>query len=125
MLLADVTFRNPMTKSAISKAAKWSGAAAKIGEQEKEKKLREILEESNYELMPIAVETLGGIGNECAPLMYYIITQLHYSVRKPFHEVAAQFWQTLSVLVQKMKMNRILRCHQLTNKKEREAEESR
>ena len=45
--------------------------------------------------------------------MYYILTQLTYRLRQPFHEVAASFWRTLSVLVQRMKMNRILRCQQL------------
>ena len=97
----------------IKKAAKWSGAAAAMGEDNKEKLLRSSLDESNYELVAVGVETLGGIGNECTPLVNYILTQLTYRLRQPFHEVASCFWRTLSVLVQRMKMNRILHCKQL------------
>ena len=66
-------------------------------------------------LIPIGVETLlvGGIGSECTVLIDYILTQLTYRLRKPFHEIAANFWQTLSVLVQRIKSNRILRGQQL------------
>ena len=63
--------------------------------------------------LPIAVETLGSIGTECSPFMNYLLTQLHYSIRKPFPEVAMHFWQSLSVLVQRMKSSRILRCRQI------------
>ena len=113
IVLADVTFRNPMTDSAIKKSSKWSGAAAELGEETKEKLLSEILEKSNYVLIPIGVETLGGIGSECTVLIDYILTQLTYRLRKPFYEIAANFWQTLSVLVQRLKSNRILRGQQL------------
>ena len=85
IVLADVTFRNPMTDSAIKKSSKWSGAAAEMGEETKEKLLSEILEKSNYVLIPIGVETLGGIGSECTVLIDYILTQLTYRLRKPFH----------------------------------------
>ena len=112
-VLADVTFYNPFTKTAINKSSKWSGAAAQMGEQDKERLLHDRLSESNYELIPIAVETLSGIGTECEPLINYILTQLSYRLRKTFYEVAAFFWQSLSVLVQRLKMNRILYCLQL------------
>jgi hypothetical protein len=112
-VLCDVTFRSPFTKTAIKKASKWSGAAAEMGEDDKDKLLNQSLSDSHYALIPIGVETLGGIGFECFPLTAFILTQLHYRLRLPFHEVAAHFWQSLSVLVQRMKSNRILRCQQL------------
>ena len=112
-LLLDVTFRSPFTKSAIKKACKWSGAAAGMGEDDKDKLLSKSLADSKYAFMPIGVETLGGIGSECTPFTSFILTQLHYRLRKPYHEVASLFWQSLSVLVQRMKSNRILRCQQL------------
>jgi hypothetical protein len=112
-VLLDVTFRSPFTKTAIKKASKWSGAAAVMGEEDKERLLNKALADSKYALIPIGVETLGGIGSECAPFTNFLLTQLTYKLRKPFHEVAASFWQTLSVLVQRIKSNRILRCQQL------------
>jgi len=112
-VLLDVTFRSPFTKTAIKKACKWSGAAAGMGEDDKDKLLSKSLADSKYTFIPIGVETLGGIGSECVPFTSFILTQLHYRLRKPFHEVAALFWQSLSVLVQRMKSNRILRCQQL------------
>jgi hypothetical protein len=119
-VLCDVTFRSPFTKTAIKKACKWSGAAAEMGEETKDKLLSKSLTESNYVLIPIGVETLGGIGFECFPLTAFILTQLHYRIRQPFHEVAAHFWQSLSVLVQRIKSNRILRCQQLLLAKEKQ-----
>lgn len=112
-VLLDVTFRSPFTKTAIKKASKWSGAAAGMGEEDKERLLNKALADSKYTLIPIGVETLGGIGSECAPFTNFLLTQLTYKLRKPFHEVAASFWQSLSVLVQRIKSNRILRCKQL------------
>jgi hypothetical protein len=112
-VLLDVTFRSPFTKTAIKKACKWSGAAAGMGEEDKERLLNKALTDSKYALVPIGVETLGGIGSECAPFMNFLLTQLSYKLRQPFHEVASSFWQTLSVLVQRIKSNRILRCQQL------------
>ena len=91
-----------------------------MGEDSKNNRLMAALKESDYAFYPIAVETLGGIGPECAPVMNYLLTQLHYRLRKPFHEVASVFWQSLSVLVQRMKSNRILRCLQLLHSKEKQ-----
>ena len=112
-LLLDITFRSPFTKSAIKKASKWSGAAAEMGEEDKDKLLKNALKDSKYAFLPIGVETLGGIGYECEPFTSYLINQLYYHLRKPYQEVAAIFWQSLSTLVQRMKSNRILRCLQL------------
>src|SRR3954464_2211794 len=75
---------------------------------------------AGYAFIPIGVKTLGGIGDECAPFLNYVLTQLNYTLRKPFHEVAAHFWQSLSVLVQRMKSNRILRCLQLLQAQEKQ-----
>ena len=119
-VLLDVTFRSPFTKTAIKKACKWSGAAAGMGEEDKERLLNKALTDSKYALIPIGVETLGGIGSECAPFMNFLLTQLSYKLRQPFHEVASSFWQTLSVLVQRIKSNRILRCQQLLTPKQRQ-----
>jgi hypothetical protein len=119
-VMLDVTFRSPFTKTGLKKASRWSGAAAEMGEDSKNNRLMAALKESDYAFYPIAVETLGGIGPECAPVMNYLLTQLHYRLRKPFHEVASVFWQSLSVLVQRMKSNRILRCLQLLHSKEKQ-----
>jgi hypothetical protein len=112
-LLLDVTFRSPFTKTGTKKASKAPGLLAENGEDAKVARLREALEAAKYKFLPIAVETLGGIGRECAPFTQFILTQLHYRLRKPYHEVAEQFWQSLSVLVQRLKANRIIRCQQL------------
>jgi hypothetical protein len=112
-VLLDVTFRSPFTETGLKKASKWSGASAEMGEDDKNNQFLDILKRSGYTFIPIGVETLGGVGEECLPFTSYILTQLHYTLRKPFHEVAAIFWQSLSVLVQRMKSNRILRCLQL------------
>jgi hypothetical protein len=119
-VLLDVTFRSPFTITGLKKASRWSGAAAEMGEDSKNNRLLTALKESNYAFYPVAVETLGGIGTECAPFINYLLTQLHYRLRKPFHEVASIFWQSLSVLVQRMKSNRILRCLQLLHSNEKQ-----
>jgi hypothetical protein len=119
-VVLDVTFRSPFTKTGLKKASRWSGAAAEMGEDSKNNRLLAALKESNYTFYPVAVETLGGIGEECAPFMNYLLSQLHYRLRKPFHEVASVFWQSLSVLVQRMKSNRILRCLQLLHSNEKQ-----
>src|SRR5690606_36694142 len=85
-VLLDVTFRSPFTKTAIKKASKWSGAAAGNGEEDKERLFSKALADSKYALIPIAVETLGGFDSECAPLMNFLLTQLSYKFRQPFHE---------------------------------------
>jgi hypothetical protein len=112
-LLLDVTFRSPFTETGLRRSSKWSGGVAEMGEEQKDSILLDCLRESNYAFLPIAVETLGGIGYECAPFTNYLLTQLYYRLRQPFQEVAAQFWQSLSVLVQRLKSNRILRCREL------------
>ena len=116
-VLLDVTFRSPFTKTGLKKASRWSGAAAKMGEDKKNALLSEALKKSRYAFFPVAVETLGGIGPECSPFINYLLTQLHYRLRQPYPEVASTFWQSLSVLVQRMKSNRILRCLQLLQAK--------
>ena len=119
-VLFDVTFRSPFTTTGVKKASKWSGASAEAGEDYKNVKLLKALTLAGYAFIPIGVETLGGIGDECMPFVNYVLTQLHYNLRKPFHEVAAHFWQSLSVLVQRMKSNRILRCRQLLQAQEKQ-----
>lgn len=121
-VLLDVTFRSPFTTTGVKKASKWSGASAEAGEDYKNVKLLSALSLAGYAFIPIGVETLGGIGDECAPFVNYVLTQLHYTLRKPFHEVAAHFWQSLSVLVQRMKSNRILRCLQILQTQEKQKE---
>ena len=93
-----------------------------MGEDQKNARLNEALSIAGYCFIPIGVETLSGVGTECSPFIDHILTQLHYRLRKPFHEVAALFWQSLSVLVQRMKSNRILRCLQLLQDQEMQKE---
>ena len=121
-VLLDVTFRSPFTQTGVKKASKWSGASAEAGEDYKNVHFLNVVTLAGYAFIPIGVETLGGIGDECAPFLNYVLTQLHYTLRKPFHEVAAHFWQSLSVLVQRMKSNRILRCLQLLQAQEKTKE---
>src|SRR3982751_1559828 len=108
-----VTFRSPFTQTGVKKASKWSGASAEAGEDYKNVHFLNVVTLAGDAFIPIGVETLGGIGDECAPFLNYVLTQLNYTLRKSFHEVADHFWQYLSALVQCMKSNRILRCLQL------------
>src|SRR6185295_10924264 len=50
---------SPSVPVAIKKACKWSGAAAGMGEDDKDKLLSKSLADSKYAFMPIGVETLG------------------------------------------------------------------
>src|SRR3954464_7799075 len=119
-VLLDVTFRSPFTQTGVKKASKWSGASAEAGEDYKNVHFLNVVTLAGYAFIPIGVETLGGIGDECAPFLNYVLNQLNYTLRKPFYEVATHFWQSLSVLVQRMKSNRILRCLQLLQAQEKQ-----
>jgi hypothetical protein len=105
----DITITNPIVKTQIKKAGKSSDSATVSGEKTKHNDVGKHLP-SNIHFVPVSLSVFGAVGDASRPFFNYLLTQLAYQTKTPFHEVASSFWVTQSILLQRFKAQTIFQA---------------
>jgi hypothetical protein len=104
----DLTITTNFNATMVNRAAKTELAAAIDGEKRKEREHQALLEKVGYSFYPLAFEATGGHSPEILPIAHYFISQNALMTGVPFTELAVNFWQRLSVGLQKSNATAIL-----------------
>ena len=83
--------------------------------------LQKALNNTQYDFVPLGLETMGYCSDNCKELAYYLIGQKANQQGVPFAEAASEFWYTLSFLIHRqVARNTINRYRRVTYKHEEE-----
>jgi hypothetical protein len=104
----DLTITTNFNNTMVKKAAKSDLAAALSGEKRKEYDHEKDLNEVGYDFIPLAFEATGGHSPELLPIVHYFVAQKALMTGVPFTELSVNFWQRLSVGLQKSNATAIL-----------------
>jgi len=97
----DLTITTNFNKTMVKGAAKSDLVAALSGENRKEADHEGDLNARGYDFIPLAFEATGGHSLVVNPIAHYLISQRAFMQGIPFTELAVNFWQRLSVSIQK------------------------
>jgi hypothetical protein len=97
----DLTITTNFNKTLVKRSAKTDLYAAFSGEDRKVKELKDSLDRAGYDFIPLAFEATGGHSPLVDPVAHYFISQHALMSQIPFSELAIDFWQRLSVTIQK------------------------
>ena len=97
----DLTITTNFNKTMVKRSAKTDLAAALNGEDRKDKELRLLLDQAGVDFIPLAFEATGGHSATVEPVAHYFLRQHALYSSTPFAELAVNFWQRLSVTIQK------------------------
>jgi hypothetical protein len=104
----DLTVTTNFNSTMVKKAAKTDLAAALDGEKRKEREHESALEALGYDFFPLAFEATGGHSPDILPIVHYFVSQNALMTGVPFTELSVNFWQRLSVGLQKSNATAIL-----------------
>jgi len=110
----DFTITTNFNKTMVKRSAKTELAAAVSGEERKDNELKDLLEKAGYDFIPLAFEATGGHSPTVLPVAHYFISQRALMTNTPFTELAVNFWQRLSVTIQKANAHGILERNKRT-----------
>jgi hypothetical protein len=99
---------NPMQKAMVKKQMENKGNAAAHVEERKHKKYDEYLKTQNVEFIVVALETHGRWGKECKPFIKSILRQNSERNEIPYSIVAGNFWQEMSLALQRVNAKAII-----------------
>ena len=97
----DLTITTNFNATMVKKAAKTYLAAALSGKTRKENEHEKDLDALGIDFFPLAFESTGGHSPDVAPIAHYFIAQNALMTGIPFAELSTNFWQRLSVSIQK------------------------
>jgi hypothetical protein len=107
--LVDITIRNEFLPTYLSKEAVKLGAAAEIGEKEKNADFKEPIEKKlGFAFLPFAGNSMGHLRPKAEDLAYYLITQRAIHKGTTFNESATLFWHTWSFHIHRANARNIL-----------------
>ena len=76
---------------------------------------------TQYDFVPLGLESMGYCSENCKDLAYYLIGQRAYQKGVPFPEAASEFWYTLSFLIHRqVARNTINRYRRVAHQHEEE-----
>jgi hypothetical protein len=117
----DFTFRSAFATSYQNIAEKAEGELALKGEADKVKLVQKALNNTQYDFVPLGLESMGYCSDNCKELAYYLIGQKANQQGVPFAEAASEFWYTLSFLIHRqVARNTINRYRRVTYQHEEE-----
>ena len=113
----DVTITSPMQTSLISRASLKSGIASSLAETRKDDKFLSRCQAQGVGFTPIALETLGGIGELAIPVFKKLINLIASNLGEDKVDVATCFYQTVSLSLQRYNASMILSRHPVPKSK--------
>ncbi len=97
----DFTVTNPFAKSVIKRASNQPLKAAQLGRDRKVKENTTRMSSKGFDFLALAFEATGGCTSESEKCIDYILSQKSLVHNLDFSEVAAEFWQSLSICMQR------------------------
>ena len=97
----DITVTSEFGHTIVKACGKAPGKAASYGEKRKNDVFLKPLSDAGIDFVPIAFEVSGGLAPSASPLISYLLQQKALVTNTPYSEVAAEFWQSLSLTLQR------------------------
>lgn len=97
----DFTVTNPFASSIIKRASNEPLKAATLGKNRKVKENETRMNSKGFAFIALAFEATGGCTPESERCIDYILSQKAHVHNVPFSVVAAEFWQSLSICMQR------------------------
>jgi hypothetical protein len=104
----DLVVTTNFCRTMVKAAAKEDLATAEKGADRKDKEHEEDLKKVGFMFCPLAFEATGGHTPEVSNIANYFITQNSLMTGRPFTELSVNFWQRLSVTLQRSNATAIL-----------------
>ena len=97
----DFTVTNPFASSMIKRCSKEALKAALLGKKRKVKENEKRMNSKGFAFVALAFEATGGCTEEAERCIDYILSQKSHVLNVPFGVVASEFWQSLSICMQR------------------------
>ena len=97
----DFTVTNPFASSMIKRCSKEALKAALLGKKRKVKENEKRMKSKGFAFIAMSFEATGGCTEESERCIDYILSQKSHVLNVPYGVVASDFWQSLSVCIQR------------------------